>query len=80
MSRKLALSVMLAMLVAGCGLGSANTRTVVVPLGEPIILLNAIPGKFKVLAADAEGVWVESFVEEIPQGWACLAPTSSDFE
>ena len=66
------------MLVGGCSL--ASPRAIIVPVGEPMILLADTLANSKVLVANGEGQWVEADVDYIPAGWACLAPEQSDFE
>ena len=73
-----ALCLALAMLVSGCGL--VSPRAIVVPVGEPMMLLEDIQMNSKVLVANGEGRWVEADADYIPAGWACLAPEQSDFE
>ena len=75
---QLALCLVLAMLVSGCGL--ASPRAVIVPVGEPVMLLADTPTNSKVLVADSEGQWIEADVDYIPAGWACLAPEPGDLE
>jgi hypothetical protein len=66
------------MLVSGCV--SVSPRAIIVPVGEPMILLADTPTNSKVLVANGEGQWVEADVDYIPAGWACLAPEQSDFD
>lgn len=62
--------------VSGC----ANIKTIVVPVGEPFILINPIPGPVKALVQTLNGEWVEGSVQEIPAGWACWYPDKEDFK
>ena len=78
MNLKRAVLVVLAVLVSGCGVVSQHA--IVVPLGEPLILLEAVKLSSRVLVANQHGEWVEASVDEIPAGFACLAPDQSDFE
>jgi|TARA_R110000744_G_scaffold14205_2_gene40553 hypothetical protein len=66
------------MLASGCGI--ASPRAIIVPVGEPVMLLEDTPTNSKVLVADTEGRWIEANVDYIPAGWACLAPEASDLE
>ena len=66
------------MLVSGGGL--ASPRAVIVPVGEPVMLLADTPTNSKVLVADSGGQWIEADVDYIPAGWACLAPEPGDLE
>lgn len=59
--------------LAGCG----NVRTIVVPVGEPVILREPIDGPIKALARH-DGAWVETEVDAIPAGWACWYVDRSD--
>jgi hypothetical protein len=72
------LSAALALSLSGCGL--VSPRAIIVPLGEPVMLLADTPVNSRVLIADAEGQWIEAEVEYIPAGWACLAPEQGDFD
>ena len=59
--------------------GCANIRAIVVPVGEPFILLSPIPGPVRALMATPAGEWVEGAVQEIPAGWACWYPAKGEF-
>ena len=76
MSKSWVACLMLAMLVTGCGNVS---RVIVTPLGDPVLLTSPIEGPLDVLVAD-DGKWVQGRVDQIPAGFACLAPEKSDFE
>ena len=60
--------------------GCASIRTIVVPVGEPFILINPIQVRAKVLAATPSGEWLEGEVQEIPAGWACWYPAKGEFD
>tara|TARA_R110002051_G_scaffold74105_3_gene134949 strand:- start:33 stop:263 length:231 start_codon:yes stop_codon:yes gene_type:complete len=71
------LSAALALSLSGCGL--VSPRAIIVPLGEPVMLLEEIQINSKVLVAQ-DGQWVEAEVDYLPAGYACLAPESGDFD
>tara|TARA_R110002110_G_scaffold151763_2_gene344091 strand:- start:34 stop:267 length:234 start_codon:yes stop_codon:yes gene_type:complete len=72
------LSAALALSLSGCGL--VSPRAIIVPLGEPVMLLEEIQINSKVLVAQDGGQWVEAEVDYLPAGWACLAPEPGDFD
>ena len=50
--------------------GCIAIKPIVVPVGEPVMLLE--PVKAKVLVLDGEGNWVRSDIKTvIPAGWVC---------
>ena len=68
------------LLLALSATGCANvSRVVVTPLGDPVLLTQAVEGPLEVLVA-VDGKWVQGRVDEIPAGFACLAPEKGDFE
>lgn len=65
--------------VTACGM--FVTRTVVVPVGSSLILLEPVPleGK-KILIKDENGEWIEGEGDVLPAGYACTWSSAEDFE
>lgn len=65
-----------ALLIACLG-ACGGTRTIVVPVGEPVIIREPIAGPVPVLV-QRDGEWVESTTDRIPAGWAAWYIDRSD--
>lgn len=74
-SLRLAALLIAAASVIGCG---SVSKVVIVPVGEPVILLEDTPTNSNVFVK-SEGKWVQGEVDYIPAGWACLAVEKDDF-
>ena len=59
--------------------GCAQIKTIVVPVGEPFVTLDSIPGPMRALVQTPSGEWIEGEVQQIPAGWACWYPSKGDF-
>ena len=68
--RRSKIAILTLILLLVCGSGCPNTRTILVPTGEPVRFRQTVPN-VKVWVADKDGVWVEG-VMDIPEGWYAL--------